>query len=113
MPHPSSLIPKNPYYLDGDVTATLSSGYFFAVSVLADSVIAIKGGGIFEYVAADSGTTTHLGSDGEALGASHPAGFYEAASSQAVTFTVPAGVTIYGRFTELDQAASNKTVAYK
>ena len=117
MPHPSNRLPKNPYFISGNVTATLTSGFFHSVTCLLDadaSGIAIKGGGIFVYLAEDgSDGASHLDTDGTTLGAAHDAGWYELMSSTAVTIKIPAGASIYGRFTELDSAANDQYIAYK
>ena len=127
MAHPSNLIGKNPYYIDGDVTATLSGNhYFHTITCLAAAVLILKGGGIFEHVDV-SGLTNDAAAakyidplTGDpfatkviANDADHGDGFYEAISTEGVTFSIPAGATIYGRFTEIDSGGSDKVIAYR
>lgn len=130
MPHPSNLIPKNPHYISGDVTAALTSGYFHSVTALTAINLTVKGGGIFEYVAIDDSSATNVvkyinpdtgepfpgivnGSDGD-LADGKAAGFYEKIGTEPVVITgVPAGMTVHGRFTEIDSEANEIAIAYK
>lgn len=130
MPHPSNLIPKNPHYISGNVTATLTSGYFHSVTALTAIDLTVKGGGIFVYVAIDNASATDVvkyinpdtgepfpgitdGGDGD-LADGKAAGFYEKIGTEAVTITgVPAGMTVHGRFTEIDSAGTEVAIAYK
>lgn len=130
MPHPSNLIPKNPHYISGNVTATLTSGYFHSVTALTGIALTVKGGGIFEYVVIDNATDTDVvkyinpdtgepfpgvvdGSAGD-LADGKAAGFYEKIGTEAVTITgVPAGLTVHGRFTEINSADNEIAIAYK
>ena len=114
MAHPSDLIGKNPHYIVGAVTATLTGGdYFHTITVLAAAVLTVKGGGIFEYLAANGGDGTHIDSGGTTLGATHAAGFYEALGTTAIALTIPVGTTIHGRFTEIASSSSDISIAYK
>ena len=118
MAHPSNLIPKNPYYLSGDVTVTLSGDdYFHTILVSARAAdINVKGGGIFAYLASGVPGAGYIDpTTGEEFsGNTSAAGFYEALSSTAIAMTIPAGTTVYGRFYEIDNAsAGNVTIAYR
>jgi len=127
MAHPSNLIAKNPYYINGDVTATLSGNhYFHTITCLAAAVLILKGGGIFEYIDVsgfsnnaaaakyiDPLTGLPFTAKSVAIDSDHGDGFYEAISTQGVTFTIPSGATIYGRFTEIDSGGSDKVIAYR
>jgi len=130
MPHPSNLIPKNPHYISGDVTATLTSGYFHSVTALTAINLTVKGGGIFEYVAIDTASAINVVKyinpdtgepfpgiiDGSAGDLAHgkAAGFFEKIGTEAVTISgVPAGMTVHGRFTEIDSEAGETAIAYK
>ena len=119
MAHPSNLIAKNPHYISGAVTATLSEGdYFHTITVLANAVLTVKGGGIFQYLAANSSSPAATGhidpSTGVAFTANdNTAGFYEALEATGVAITIPAGVTIYGRFTEIASSSADISIAYR
>jgi uncharacterized glyoxalase superfamily protein PhnB len=119
MAHPSNLIAKNPHYITGAVTAALiGDDYFHTISVLADAVLTVKGGGIFQYLAANSSSpaaTGHINpSTGVAFTANdNTAGFYEALAATGVAITIPAGLTIYGRFTEIASDSDGKSIAYR
>jgi len=116
MAHPSNLIGKNPHYIVGAVTATLTGGdYFHTITVLAAAVLTVKGGGIFEYLGSGVGGTGHIDSDtGVAhIGNTDSAGFYEALGTTAVELTIPVGTTIHGRFTEIASSSSDISIAYK
>lgn len=116
MAHPSNLIGKNPHYIVGAVTATLTGGdYFHTITVLADAVLTVKGGGIFEYLAGGADGTGHIDPDtGVAhTGNTDAVGFYEALGTTGVAITIPAGVTIYGRFTEIASSSADISIAYK
>jgi hypothetical protein len=116
MAHPSNLIGSNPHYITGDVTATLSGDdYFHTVTVSTGGTLAIKGGGIFEFLASGADGTGHIDPD---TGVAHTentdaAGFYEALGSTPVSFVLTAGITIYGRFTEIDSDGTAISIAYK
>jgi len=113
MAHPSKNLPKNLYYLKDANAVTAPEGkHFFSVTSLDGGTIQVKGGGIFEYLAADAGTDTHLDTDGSVLGAEHDAGYYEAISSQAVSIELSAGQTVFGRFTYAEGAASKEFLVY-
>lgn len=124
MPHPSNLIPKNPHYISGNVTATLTSGYFHSVTALTGIDLTVKGGGIFVYVAIDSANADdvvkYINPDtgapfvDEAAADGVAAGFFEKIGTEAVTIAgVPAGMTVHGRFTEIDSAENETAIAYK
>ncbi len=127
MPHPSNLIPKNPHYISGNVTATLTSGYFHSVTALTGIALTVKGGGIFEYVdvselADDAAAAKYIDpltglpftAKSVAIDADHGDGFYEKIGTEAVTITgVPAGLTVHGRFTEINSAGGEIAIAYK
>jgi len=113
MAHPSNILPSSFVVLDEAATVT---GDFFAIQVLAANAAAtmtVKGCGIFEYLAADSGTNTHMDEDGDTLGATHDAGTYEALSSQTVTLPCIVGSTIYGDFKEVTSASNDRFILYK
>lgn len=118
MSHPSNLMGKNPHYLNGDVTATLSNDdYFHTIYCVATaSAINVKGAGIFAYL--DSGVAgagyIDPSTGVEFSGNTSAAGFYEALSTTVVEITLTAGSEIRGRFYEIDNAAvGNTTIAYK
>ncbi len=127
MPHPSNLIPKNLHYISGDVTATLTSGYFHSVTALTALALRVKGGGIFEHVDVseltndaaaakyiDPLTGLPFTEKSVAEDADHGDGFYEKIGTEAVTISgVPAGMTVHGRFTEIDSEAGETAIAYK
>tara|TARA_R110000823_G_scaffold301064_1_gene421963 strand:- start:665 stop:1015 length:351 start_codon:yes stop_codon:yes gene_type:complete len=116
MAHPSNLIGKNPHYIVGAQTATLAEGdYFHTITVLADAVLTVKGSGIFVYLESGAGGTGHIDPDtGVAhTGDTDEARFYEALGTTGVAITIPAGVTIYGRFTEIASSSSDISIAYK
>tara|TARA_R110002167_G_scaffold108285_1_gene276538 strand:- start:794 stop:1144 length:351 start_codon:yes stop_codon:yes gene_type:complete len=116
MAHPSNLIGSNPHYIVGAVTATLTGGdYFHTITVLADAVLTVKGGGIFEHLASGADGAGHIDPDtGVAhTGNTDAAGFYEALGTTGVAITIPAGVTIYGRFTEIASSSADVSIAYK
>ena len=121
MAHPSNLIGSNPHYITGDVTATLSGDdYFHTVTVSTGGTLDIKGGGIFHYLAANSSSgnlaaTKHIDpSTGVAFTADdNTAGLYEALGNTPVSFVLTAGITIYGRFTEIDSDGTAISIAYK
>ena len=112
MAHPSNILPSSFVVLDELATVT---GDFFAIQVLAaaDATMTVKGCGIFEYLAANNGTDTHMDEDGNTLGAAHDAGTYEALSSQTVTLPCIVGSTIYGDFKEVTSASNDRFILYK
>ena len=119
MAHPSNLIGSNPHYIVGAQTATLTGGdYFHTITVLADAVLTVKGGGIFQYLGANSSDPAATGHIDPSTGAAftandNTAGFYEALGTTGVAITIPAGVTIYGRFTEIASSSADISIAYK
>lgn len=99
----------NLYFIDQNETATLTGGKYFHTLVNGSTAVAVtvEGGGIFEYVAANSGTDTHLDANGIVLGASHAAGFYEAIGTQPVVIDLGPNQIVCGRFTEVAVANTN------
>ena len=93
----------NLYFIDSGETATLTGGEYFHTLVMGShpTSVTVEGGGIFEYVAANSGTGTHLDANGIVLGASHAAGFYEAIGTQPVVIDVMSNQILCGRFTKV------------
>ena len=104
----------NLYFIDSGETATLTGGKYFHTLVNGSHAIAagltVEGGGIFEYLAADSGTDTHLNANGIVLGASHAAGFYEAIGTQGVVIDVAPNQIICGRFTKVTLGSTNSEI---
>ena len=72
--------------------------------------VTVEGGGIFEYLAADGGTDTHLDANGIVLGASHDAGFYEAIGTQGVVIDVAPNQIICGRFTKVTLGSTSSEI---
>lgn len=112
MAHPSNILPSSFVVLDEQAIVT---GDFFAIQVLAaaDATMTVKGCGIFEHLAANTGTNTHMDEDGNTLGATHDAGTYEALSSQEVTLPCIVGSTIYGDFKEVTSESNDRFILYK
>lgn len=118
MAHPSNIIGKNPHYLTGNVTATLSGDDYFhtILSVVRAADISVKGAGIFVYLGSGVSGTGYIdpSTGQEFSGNTSAAGFYEALSTTAISITLPAGLQIHGRFYEINNAnAGNTTIAYK
>lgn len=125
MAHPSNAIPSTVYSIGASETATLTGNdFFYAVTAVADSVVTVKGGGVFEYIDIDSASAAVVvkyinPSTGEpyvneAAANGATAGFYETVPSLlGVAITLPAGATIYGRFTEIATSSLDEVVAYK
>ena len=111
MAHPSQSIPKNFAFVDGAVTVNAD---IFAVHVLvaADANMTVRAAGIFEQIGVNAGNGTHIGEDGETLGASHSAGFYERLSTVDTTLPCVAGNIIYGDFKRVMGTAGDKFICY-
>jgi len=99
----------NLYFIDKNETATLTGRQYFHTLVNGSTavVVTVKGGGVFEKVAEDAGTGTHLDASGVVLGASHAAGFYEAIGTQGVALNLGPNQIVCGRFTEVAVANTN------
>jgi len=118
MAHPSNIIGKNPHYLTGDVTATLSGGdYFHTIFCVARATnILVKGSGIFKHVGSGVSGAGYIdpSTGQEFSGAVSADGFYEALSTTPISIVLVAGSQIHGRFYEIDNAnLGNITIAYK
>ena len=90
MAHPTQSFPKEFFLLDEDQVAT---GEFFAIQCLTAGTITVKGAGITEYASGSSS-------------------FVTTGATTDVTITLPAGATIYGKFTSIDVGATAKCIAY-
>ena len=120
MAHPSSLRPKNAYFVDGDVTATPGSDYRYFHSLVclvnADaSAVTLKGSGMYRYFAASDDASGYInpatGKDWG--GVPTAAGWYEALAATGVDVVIPVGTTIHGRFTSVDSDANDLYIAYE
>lgn len=96
-----------------------SNRYVIAIQNMAPSVdgsdasFAVKGEGIFEYLAADaSDGTQHYTSAGALLSTTHDAGFYEAVNTTSVDMEIAKGQMVYGRFTSVDAEDGEKAILY-
>ena len=103
-------------------TATAPTGQFFRAFTVftVTSTIAVKGG-ISQFIAADaSDGSTHLANQdtpadqktGVNLNGTHDAGVYEMIPTVALDLAVPAGTTVYGRFTEIACGSGDVVMAY-
>jgi|TARA_R100000482_G_scaffold76060_1_gene29523 hypothetical protein len=83
MPHPSDVLPKEVFVLDGSNALVPSNGKFIyaIMNPTASAMDATVKGSIYNY-------------DGTA-----PAGYKQIASTATDVIPVPSGATIYGRFT--------------
>jgi len=104
----------NLYFIDSGETATLTGGKYFHTLVIGShsvaAVLTVEGGGIFEYLAADAGTDTHLNANGTVLGSSHDAGFYEAIGTQGVVIDACNNQIICGRFTKVTLGSTSSEI---
>lgn len=114
-----------PVLITGATTVSAPENQFFkAITVLvlstATDTISVKGGISQGLDANDSDGSTHLANqdtpDGEKTGVNlnttHSAGIYEFIPTVAAAINVPAGTTIYGRFTEVATGAGDTVIAY-
>jgi hypothetical protein len=104
------------YFIAASKTASLSQGYWHTIKNTAAAAVTVdvKGGGIYEILAANGGNGTHYDTDGvTVLGAAHDAGAYESIPTNAVSITIGPGEEIYGRFTEIVTGAGEVVIAYK
>jgi len=104
----------NCYQILQNKTATLTGNDYFHTfnNGTVAQTVEVKGGGIFESVAADSGTGTHLDSSGIVLGDTHAAGFYEAVGTQSVSMDLAINQVVCGRFTEIKCANTTGVEVY-
>tara|TARA_R100001591_G_scaffold10376_1_gene17000 strand:- start:649 stop:993 length:345 start_codon:yes stop_codon:yes gene_type:complete len=106
-----------PVFISGATTVAPENKFFKAITVLAlnnaGDTISVKGGISQGLDADDSDGSSHLDSAGSStLGATHAAGIYEMLPTVAAAINVPAGTTIYGRFTEVAVGAGDSVIAY-
>lgn len=105
-----------PVLITGATTVSAPENQFFkAITVLslstATDTISVKGGISQGLDANDSNGSTHIDpEDGLALDTTHDAGIYEFLPTVAAAINVPAGTTIYGRFTEVATGSAGDTV---
>jgi|9_EtaG_2_1085328.scaffolds.fasta_scaffold00146_29 hypothetical protein len=115
-----------PVLITGATTVSAPENQFFrAITVLsldtATDTISVKGGisqGLDQNDASDGSTylanqeTPADEKTGVNLNGTHSAGIYEFIPTVAVAINVPAGTTIYGRFTEVATGANDTVIAY-
>lgn len=108
---------KPVFIKNGATVAAPENQYFKAFTVLfksgANDNISVKGGISQGLDANGSDGSTHLDATGAAtLPTNHDAGIYEFLPTVNADINVPAGTTIYGRFTEITVGASDGIIAY-
>ena len=111
-----------PVYVAASTTATAPTGQFFRAFTVftVDGTIAVKGGISQALDANDSDGSTHLANQdtpadqktGVNLDGTHDAGVYELIPTVALSVTVPAGTTVYGRFTEIACGSGDVVMTY-
>ena len=110
-----SLKGLKPVYIGETTTVTAPEGrYFKAITGLTlSATIGVKGG-IYEGLAANASSgAEHLDATGAAtLATSHDAGIYEMLPTVALAMVIPAGVTVYGNFTEIACGSGDIVMAY-
>ena len=120
MAHPSSLRPKNAYFVDGAVTATPGSEYryFHSVACLKNadaSDVTLKGSGMYRFFSTSDNATGYINpATGKDWGGTPTAnGWYEALAATGVNVVIPVGTTIHGRFTSVNGDAGDLYIAYE
>ena len=112
-----------PVYVAASTTATAPTGQFFRAFTVftVTSTIAVKGGISQALDANDApdGNTFLANQDtptdqktGVNLNGTHDAGVYEMIPTVALDLAVPAGTTVYGRFTEIACGSGDVVMAY-
>ena len=103
-----------PVFITASKTVASPTNRFFrAITATKDSVVSVKGGISAGLAANDSDASTHLTADGsDTLGASHDAGIFPLLPTVAQAITLPAGTTIYGKFTEIATTSDDEVIAY-
>lgn len=114
MAHPSNAFPKEFYLVNGAKTVT---GDFYAIQVLvaANSVMTVKGSGIFDPLAQNAaGANQYIdpATGGSLTENSHAAGQYERLSTYSGTVPCVVGTTIYGSFNSVTGTAGDQFVVY-
>lgn len=118
MAHPSKNLPKNLYYVStADELVAPEGRHFFSVTSLDGGTVALKGGGMFQYLGASSSSPAATGfidpSTGKAfLSNNNAAGHYEALPATSVQVVLAAGQTVFGRFSSVTGASNKEFLVY-